>query len=149
MMGLEDFDKIDMDEKISETKDDTGKIIHLNVDIPTVEYYIHNFDELFNCLKESYEEYINAKIEHDLKKSKLQTNINWNEENALRESNNLPKVTNQDQRNAVIDLKMKNSRIKMENCKMKYKFYDELFNFTDKNYELLCEQYGSKENSEK
>lgn len=85
----------------------------------------------------SYVNYINAKMRYDFKKDDFQTSINWTDENALRVNNGLPKVTTQDQRNSVIRLKVKSLKIDKESCEMEYKMYNKIFDFINRNFELL------------
>ena len=135
-MSLKDFDKIDNSVKKNSSKRDVVEIEN-NIDMKSIFYFLFNIDELLELVNGSYCDYINAKLTYDFKKDKLQTTTNWNEENALRESNNLPKVTNQDQRDAVIDLKLKDMYVDVKSLEMRYKWYNKIFNFIDKNFDLL------------
>ena len=143
-MGLNDFDKLGVNN--SEEVDD-DKLIE-DIDFEDFAYYIQNIDELIDLVRKSYVEYINIKLKYEFKKSKLQTTINWNEENALRVNNGLPKCTNQDQKNASIDLKLKSLSVEKHNLEVKYKFYKQVFTFISNNYDLLQERYNVLKNSE-
>lgn len=133
-MGLDDFDKIKIGDNVEKEK---GNEFVDDFSVENVEYYLSHIDELITCVKDSYVRYINAKMKHDFKKSFYQTNINWTDENALRVSNDLPKVTTQDQRNSVIALKIKPLKIDKESCELEYKLYSKIFDFISKNFELL------------
>lgn len=135
-MGLEDFDKVSNNIENVKNEEDTSKFV-CDFDVNTISYFVFHMDELIVLLKDSYIDYVNANLKYDLKKSDLQVNTNWNEENALREMNGLPKVTAQGQRDSIINLKVKPLKINLENCQLKYKFYDKLFKFISKNYELI------------
>ena len=147
MMGLKDFDKLEKVENETVEKKSKSKIlIEDEIDLKEIEYYLTHIDELLGLVKSSHYEYVNTKLRYDFKKHNYQININWNEENALRKTNDLPKITNQDQRNAVIELKLKPLYIEMKELEMKYKYYEKIFKFVSKNYDLL---YKSYENSKK
>lgn len=143
-MSLEDFEKISNNEFV-EKDNKSVKNMFSDFDFEKIEYYLSNMDELLNCLKQSYSDYVNAKAKLEFKKDKLQTSINWSKENALRESNGLPKVTTQTQRDSVINLKLKILNINKESYELKYKFYNKLFNFISNNFELLLKMYDLEE----
>jgi len=148
-MGLNDFDKINVDNNIDE-KSKSKIFVEDDVEmLEDVDYWLKHLDELLAHVKEEHYNYVNAKIKYDFKKNDLQVNTKWDEENALRKTNGLPKITAQDQRNAVIDLKLKNLYIKVKDCELKYKFYKNIFAFINNNFELLNEMYVNVENSDK
>ena len=144
-MSIDDFNKIDVN--LSNREKDSKKSVDKfikdtdDLNLQTIQYYMLNMDELIDCLNESYFDMVNSKLEHDFKMDKLQTTIDWGEENNLREVNNLPKVTTQKQRDSVINLKVKNMKIHMEACELKYKIYNKIFNFINNNFELLENYY--------
>lgn len=147
MMGLKDFDKLENVENENVEKKDKSKIlIKDEIKLEEIEYYLTHIDELIGLVKSSHYDYVNAKLKYDFRKHDYQTNINWNEENALRKTNDLPKISNQDQRNAVIELKLKPLHIKMKELEMKYKFYKKIFDFINHNYDLLCKSYEKSKN---
>ena len=135
-MGLEDFDMVDNSASNVEKKDSDEKFVD-KFDFDTLLFYYDNLDKLIQLLEESHCDYLNSKIKYEYKKHEHQTTINWSEENALREINNLPKVTNKEQRESVIELKVKSLYIDMVELKKKYDMYKKIFNFIDKNYELF------------
>ena len=142
-MGLEDFNKIENVENDNDVKETDEFDITLNC--KNVEYYVNNIDELIALVREYYNKYIEQKLKYEIKKDKYQVTINWTEENVLRESNGLSKVTNKEQREAVINLKVRKNYEKMKLYEMKYKFYNKLFDFISKNYTLLCEYFSDDE----
>ena len=149
-MSLKDFEKIDKGvEKVDDESLSKSDVLIKDIEFKDIEYYLSHLDELIKCVEESYNVYDNAKLVHDFKKDKLQLTVNWNEENALRVGNNLPKITNQDQRNSAINLKVKSLSVNMETCKIKYNFYKKLFEFISNNYGLLCKSYNVGEILEK
>lgn len=142
-MSLNDFGKLN-NKVVEEDKD---KFVD-DIEFEDFVYYIYHVDKLIDLVKESYIEYVEAKLRFEFKKSKLQTTINWSDENNLRVANGLPKCTNQDQKNASIDMKLKSMKNEMNNCEMKYKFYNKIFTFISNNFELLCDMYELKEKLE-
>ena len=146
-MSLEDFNKIQQEDNIVE--EEKNETFIDEIDIENIEYYLSHFDELIENVKESHFNYMNAKLKHEFKHNSFQVSINWNEENALRESNGLPKVTNQNQRDSVIKLKLKHLYDEMKSYEHQYKMYDRIFNFISNNFELLCELYGVDKNAVK
>lgn len=134
-MGLDDFDKIKIESDTD--KKNSKKFVDDDLSLESIEYYLSHIDELIDCVMKSYVNYINAKMRYDFKKNNFQTSINWTDENALRVNNGLPKVTTQDQRNSVIELKVKSLKIDKESCEMEYKMYNKIFDFISKNFELL------------
>lgn len=148
-MGLEDFKKIENVEGIENVnvEDLIGAVDNIDcIDYKSIEYYLSHLDELLECLAKNYNNYISFKLRYEIKKDQYQVTTNWNEENALRESNGLPKITAQNQRDSVINLKLKNHHEKMKYFEMKYRFYSKLFDFISKNYEMLCDFYKNDEN---
>ena len=148
-MSLKDFDKIENVEEEKKDNDKKEKIFIEDVDLKTINHYLENLDELFEIVEKTYVEYVNAKLRYEFKKDKLQTTTNWNEENTLRQANNLPKITTQAQRDSVINLKVGTLQTKMKNCEVKYKFYNKIFGFINNNFELLSKLPKKDENSEK
>lgn len=143
-MGLDDFNKLGVN---GSEKVDDSKLIE-DISFEDFAFYIQNIDKLVDLVKESYVEYINSKLKYEFKKSKLQTTINWNEENTLRVNNGLPKCTNQTQKDASIDLKLKSLNVEKHNLEVKYKFYKQVFTFISSNYDLLQERYNVLKNGE-
>lgn len=141
-MGLDDFKKIQEENNVEKDKNDKNLIEDINVE--DIEYYLSHLDELLKLVKESHLKYVNAKLRYDFKKDDYQISINWNEENALRESNGLAKVTNQTQRDSVINLKLKPLQVTLKSCELEYKFYSKIFTFISNNFDLLCAMYEDR-----
>ena len=141
IMGLDDFKKIQEKENVEDERDEMIE----NIDIEDIEYYLSHLDELLKIVKDNHFKYVNAKLKYELKKDDLQVNTNWNDENTLRVANGLPKITNQDQRNAIINMKLKPLHKKMKSCEVEYKIYSKLFSFISNNFDLLCIMYGDDE----
>ena len=139
-MGLEDFNKIQNSVKVENEIKDNKDIIK-SIALEDIKYYLTHLDELVGKLNESYIAYVNSKYKYDFKKNDFQVNINWNEENNLRVANGLPKVTNQDQRNAIISLKLTPTYKKMKSCEVEYKLYKIIFDFISNNFTLLSENF--------
>lgn len=142
-MSLEDFEKIQNNVEVENIKDNKNLIESITLE--DIEYYLIRLDKLVEKLNKSYVAYVNSKFNYDFKKDAYQVNINWNEENNLRVANGLPKVTNQDQRNAIINMKLKPLRKKMKSCEVEYKMYNKIFTFISENFTLLCELFHIKE----
>ena len=136
MMGLEDFDKIKKNENVENEKKVYENLI-IPIDWNNINYYLHHMDELISIVEESYREYIDSKLKYEFKKSELQLSIRWDEENALRKANDLPKISNQTQKDALIELKIKNLKIHSKSYEHRYKFYKKIFDFISNNFELL------------
>lgn len=137
-MSIKDFEKLDKPVDNESSKKLKKELIE-NIEFEDINYYLAHMDELVNLYEQSYFEYTNAKLKYDLRKSDYQVSINWTKENDHRIANGLPKVTNQDQRNAVIDLKLKPLQVKLKFYEFKYNFFKKLFNFISDNFELLHE----------
>lgn len=147
-MSLKDFENI-QNGKENEKKETKKIFIEQDISIETIKYYLTNIDELITLVEKYNREYANAKLDYELKKDEYQISINWNEENALRTTNDLPKITNQNQRDSVINLKLKNKHIKMKDLELKSKFYSKIFSFINNNYETLFNLYGIGKKSKK
>lgn len=140
-MGLDDFEKLgNVDENIEKGNSKKNKdFINNVVELQDIKYYLSNMDELIDNLKKSYYAYVNAKVMYEFKKNYYQTTINWNDENNLREIDGLPKLTNQTQKDAAVEVKLKNKYVSMKTFELEYKMYSKIFDFISKNYGFLVD----------
>lgn len=147
MMGLDDFNKVSENLNKNGNKKSEEFFVEDSIRmLEDVEYWLYHLDELISYVKDCHYDYVNAKLRYEFKKNEYQMTIKWDEENALRKNNNLPKISNKEQREAFIELKSKPLQIDMKNCELKYKFYKKIFDFISNNFELLCELYPKSEN---
>lgn len=135
-MSLNDFNKLSENFEKDNSKEKKDKIVG-DIEFDNFEYYVDHIDELIDLVKDSYNNYINSKLKYEFKKSYYQTTINWTDENNLRIANGFPKLTNQEQKNAAIDIKLKHLKNKMIDYEMKYKFFNKILTFIANNFELL------------